>query len=145
MASYFHNAARESRLQDDMYSCMAINSSAVETFCSNATLPAKTCVTGDTYNYHKTEKLFRKQAASCSSHKKEAKQCDNDASACKVLSFQEYCGVYDQPCRKAEDCLGFCYSDCYPCNDKSDCDTLVAFGLVAEPGKPCFSVYNHTG
>ena len=64
------------------------------------------------------------------------------AASDRTLTKDQYCGGTAQACKKDGDCLSFCYADCYPCNDKSDCDTLVAFGLVADEGDTaCFSIY----
>ena len=43
-------------------------------------------------------------------------------------------------------CLSFCYADCYPCNDQSDCDLLVSFGVLAPKNQTdCFSLEKSNG
>lgn len=52
----------------------------------------------------------------------------------------------DQPCKSGKDtCVPFCFADCYPCNAEGDCDTLVAFGVLADKGDTkCWSLENST-
>jgi hypothetical protein len=64
----------------------------------------------------------------------------------RALTQDEYCNVKDQQCTKDSDCLLWCYADCYPCNDRANCDTLEAFGLIApENSTDCFSIYTADG
>lgn len=56
-----------------------------------------------------------------------------------------YCGGSAQTCTEKKQCLPTCWSDCYPCYDEGTCDELVAFGLLAEKGQKCYSIYTGFG
>ena len=127
------------------FSCIAVDSSKLSSFCRGVPA-AKVCDTGGgaAFPYDRDEATFEKQLKECSTPERRRKMCPNEPSRCAVLNQTQYCGGSDQHCVSTRECLQFCYSDCYPCNDKSDCDTLVAFGVVAQPGGKCWSLYNGT-
>lgn len=127
------------------FSCVTVNQSLVSPFCSSAVLKPRTCSLGPEPDaYTRTAHGFKTQAQQCSTPALAADTCDNDPSACTTLSFNEYCDVSAPLCETDADCLPFCYTDCYPCNLKADCNEFVDFGIVAKPGAPCSSVHNHT-
>jgi hypothetical protein len=121
--------------------------SAVDSFCEPLLprLPKKTCVDAAGYR-PRSKKEYEKQSKECSSEHKRKETCPNDPSKCKSqeFSFEEYCGVFDQSCRTDDDCLGWCYGDCFPCNTRDNCDILESFGVIAPEGTPCFSPFNHS-
>jgi hypothetical protein len=134
--------------QDSMYTCVPVNQSQVDSFCDPllSRLPKKTCVDATGYR-HRSKKGYQKQSKECSTELKRKANCPNDPSecaACQNMTFDEYCGVYDQACETDEDCTGGCYSDCYPCNTRANCDMLEAFGVIEPPGKQCWSPFNHS-
>ena len=72
----------------------------------------------------------------------------DDPSVChtQVMTTKEiFCGGTDQACKTTKECLMYCYSDCFPCNSKANCDILVGFGLVAAEGDAkCWSIFRNT-
>ena len=129
---------------DHFWSCKPVNETKVTSFCRSDAPPSHVCMDPGGIEYDRTESKFKKQESDCSSSKRKKHMCPNDPSKCRTLSRGEFCGKYDQACTHTASCLAYCYADCYPCNDQADCDTLVAFGVAAEPGAPCFSIWNHT-
>ena len=132
---------------DSLYKCTPVNQSAIDPFCSQVLplLPRKTCV--DATGYRKRSATgYKKQRDECSSAKKRESMCPNEPFKCssQIFSYKEYCGVYDQRCESDSDCVGFCFGDCFPCNDRGDCEILQSFGVIAPDGSPCFSPHNHS-
>lgn len=138
----------QAQKDNSVFECTEVKPSELSSFCApdfaNETkTPIKVCTDATGFTYNRSEAGYKKQAKQCEGLIKKRKQCSNDPSACRVLTQPEYCGAKDQVCKRDADCLAYCYADCYPCNAKGDCDTLVAFGLVAAEGDTnCFSVYN---
>ena len=132
-------------LSTPFYTCQAVDRTRVSSFCRGETLPVRTCVDPAGYKYNKDKHHFEKQARQCDSKHERKNVCPLTPSRCRALTYDEYCGQFDQSCRTDSDCLPTCYSDCYPCNDAADCDTLVAFGVLAAPNDTaCFDLYNHS-
>ena len=134
-------------MTSSFYTCQPLNHSAVDSFCRDLlpSLPTATCL--DAAGYRKrSEHDYKKQRDECSSEHKRKKTCPNEPSECssQVFSREEYCGVHDQRCTNDDDCIAYCFSDCYPCNDRSDCEILESFGVIAPEGAPCFSPHNHS-
>jgi hypothetical protein len=122
--------------KDSVFECIVVNTSALSSFCApefNST-PTRVCTDMGGFAYAKTAEGYKKQAAECNGAIRRKEQCSNDPSACRASTQPEYCGARDQSCKHASDCLAICFKDCFPCNDKGDCDTLVAFGLLAPEG-----------
>jgi hypothetical protein len=140
-------AALITALAQPMFTCQPVNRSLISSFCHNdsALVPSHTCQDGAGFHYHTTREHFEKQAHACSTEHKRKEMCPNEPNLCRVLTFDEYCGKYDQSCSVTAECLPYCWDDCYPCNDKGDCETLEAFGVLAAPKAPCFSIYHHAG
>lgn len=134
-------------MKDSFFTCQPVNKSAIDTFCTQLlpSLPAATCVDAAGYP-QRSERDYDQQRDECSTAHKRKKTCPNEPSKCttQVFTYEEYCGVYDQQCSSDKDCLGFCFSDCYPCNSRSDCEILEGFGVIAPEGAPCFSPHNHS-
>jgi hypothetical protein len=132
---------------DGVYTCAPLNLSQVDDFCHPyaPTFPKATCVDATGYP-RRSKAAFEKQLRECSTARSQRSMCPNDPKECttQIFSKKEYCGVYDQQCTRDSDCLAYCYADCFPCNTRANCDTLVAFGVVAEEGAPCYSPRNHT-
>lgn len=123
------------------WECVDVNASRVSPFCAGTAKPMRVCSDSEEPEYH-TQAEFEKQAAECSSARKRKEQCDNDASRCQPLTKGAYCGARSQPCKRASSCLSFCWADCFPCNARADCEMLVAFGIAAAAGEPCWSLTN---
>ena len=130
-----------------LYSCQPINHSRVSNFCDGLPLPASTCVDAAGFHYRRDRKGYEKQKSECTSPRAAKDVCPNKPTLCdaQIMDRSTWCGQFDQACSTDADCEAICYSDCFPCNDAADCDTLVAFGVVASRGDTqCFSVYNHS-
>ncbi len=134
---------------DSIFSCTSTaNASALASpFCTDVPIPTPGVCTDDGIwdSNQRSEEKFKEQSKQCDTEESKKKTCPNDPSQCKFDVFNKttFCGANDQVCQdpgSSSSCLAYCYADCYPCNDKSDCDLLVSFGVVAQDGDPCFSL-----
>ena len=141
MLHILHNIGLVAATSSTAWECVDVNASRVSPFCASTAKPMRVCSDTDEPDYH-TQAEYEKQAGECSSARKRKEQCDNDASRCKPLTKGAYCGARSQPCKHASSCLSYCWADCFPCNERSDCDLLVAFGIAAAAGEPCWSLMN---
>ena len=130
----------------DCVSTIGVTNQSSE-FCRGVPVPSPgACVDDGSYVANqRTEKSYIKQQGQCSTAHKRREVCPNDPSHCvdDVFNKSTWCGQYDQACDLdlgASSCLPYCWTDCFPCNDQSDCSLLVDFGVAAPAGAPCFSL-----
>ena len=128
---------------DSVWTCNLTNTSQPSSFCKEITIPISVCTDDGIFDDNqRSQKGFNKQFSQCSTKSKRKNTCPNNPTRCKqdVFNKTTYCGAHDQTCSVSSSCLSYCYSDCYPCNSRSNCDTLVAFGIAAPPNTTCFSL-----
>ena len=128
---------------DSVWTCNLTNTSQPSSFCKEITIPISVCTDDGIFDDNqRSQKGYNKQFSQCSTKSKRKNTCPNNPTRCKqdVFNKTTYCGAHDQTCSVSSSCLSYCYSDCYPCNSRSNCDTLVAFGIAAPPNTTCFSL-----
>ena len=156
-----------------VWSCTPTNTSTPSSFCRDVPVPSHVCTDDGVFDDNqRTKKKFHSQMEQCTTLKKKKETCPNDPSQCSrdVFNKTTYCGGNDQICTNSSSssasqrdtmsnskevvelnistttCLSFCYADCYPCNDQSDCDLLVSFGVLASKNQTdCFSLEKSNG
>lgn len=145
-----------SPLADDdgpVWTCVstANASASASSFCKSEAPPSPgVCVDdGDFDDNQRDETSYKKQQNQCATAKDRAHTCPNQPALCRrdVFNQSTWCGGHDQACdpNGKDRCLAYCYSDCFPCNTKANCDLLVSFGVAAPAGAPCFSLEQATG
>ena len=138
-----------------VWSCTLTNLTQPSKFCASTSISPFVCTDDGVFNDNqRTASHYRKQLSQCSTAKKRANVCPNTPSLChlNVLNKTTYCGGNDQVCQSSQfaslprsqsssQCLSYCYTDCYPCNSKDNCDLLVGFGILADVNnQSCFSL-----
>ena len=125
------------------WTCSATGGSKPSAFCSGVPVPRNACTDDGVFSDNqRDEKHYTKQLKQCQTLKKRRSVCPNEPDLCHrdVLNKTTFCGGHDQSCATSSTCLPYCYTDCYPCNTKDNCDMLQSFGIAAAPGQPCFSL-----
>lgn len=115
--------------------------------CRGVVIPSPgVCVDdGEFTDNTRTREQFDVQEQQCDTAKGRLSTCPNDPSMCSSLNKTTFCGGSDQQClphsgKHKQTCLPLCWTDCYPCNDESDCSMLVGFGILAAKDAPCYSL-----
>ena len=128
---------------DSPWTCVQTNTSNSSQFCSDVKIAPLLCTSDNIFDDNqRSAKGFTKQKLQCKTKGSRKKVCPNDPTKCKYDVFNQttYCGGNGQTCSTDDNCLSYCYDDCYPCNTRENCDLLVSFGIAAPPNAPCFSL-----
>jgi hypothetical protein len=125
------------------WTCSSTGESQPSKFCGSVPVPHNVCTDDGSFSDNqRDEKHYDKQLGQCATTKGRKSVCPNAPDMCyrDVLNKTVFCGGHDQTCATSATCLPYCYSDCFPCNTKENCDMLQSFGIAAAPGEPCFSL-----